>query len=218
MWFKDAEAGPEGADDVYVPEWSTIACGWQTEDDVEEGDIGAEDLSDIAEGIISKPIAGYPVVRVSPPEASSAPMDCPANGVTFHATTPVVDPGLSDLFGVQYVVGAVGLGYSVGISKYRVFVTVPRGYAFVIVAYEDGVRLAAVLRPVDKPPHLTMMKFLDLAIEALSIEPFAHDVDLRVNPPTPGFGTFFNIKWIASAFFLQWFNDFFHLKDRPHDG
>jgi hypothetical protein len=179
IWFKDAEAEPEEPGDACSAEWSMIACGWQTGVIVTEGDIDAEDLSHIAEGIVDKPIAGYPIVRVSPSIDAAAPSDRRAERVTIHATTPLVDPGLSGLFEVRYVVGAVGLAYSPGIRGYQIFVTVPHGYVVVIVAYEDGVRVAAVLRPADKPPHLPMMAFLDLAIEALGIEPLDHEVDLR---------------------------------------
>lgn len=179
IWFRDAEAGPEEPGDECSAEWGMIALGWQTGVTVAEGDIGAEDLSLIVEGIIDKPVAGYSFVCATPSVEAGAPRDRQANGVTFQATTPLVDSGLSGLFKVRYVVGAAGLTYSPGIRGYHTFVAAPNGYVVVIVAYEDDVRVAAVLRPADKPPHLSMMGFLDLAIEALGIEALNHDVDLR---------------------------------------
>lgn len=179
VWFKDAGAYPEEPGEICPPQWGIIACGWPRVSTADEGDIEADNLSSIAEGIIANPLAGYPVVRIGTPPMSAAMGDRPANGVTFHLTTPVLDPDLPGLFRVSYVSGAAGLAYSDGIQGYQIFVTVPRGYIIVVVAYDDDARVGAVLRPADKPDGLSMMEFLDLAIEALGIEALSHDLNLR---------------------------------------
>ena len=52
--------------------------------------------------------------------------------------------------------------------------------ANVVACDDDAVRVGAVLRPADKPDDLSMMGFLDLAIEALGIDKLDHNLDLRV--------------------------------------
>lgn len=180
VWFKDAEAFGDDPDEIIPPEWAIIACGWPRAP-ADDADIGADDLSYIAEGIIANPLVGYPVARVGSPPMPAIMDDRRANGVTFDLTTPLMDPDLPGLFRVSYLSGATGLGYSDGIQGYQIFVTVPRGYVIIVVAYDDDVvRVGAVLRPADKPNDLSMMDFLDLAIEALGIEELDHNLNLRV--------------------------------------
>ena len=181
VWFKDAEVYSDDPDEIVPPEWAVLACGWPRSSPAKTSDIGAEDLSAIAEGIIVEPLSGYPVARVGTPLISAATAIGTNNSVTFDLVTPVQDPDLPGLFRVNYVSGATGLAYSDGIQGYQIFVTVPRGYVIIVVAsVDDTVRVGAVLRPADKPDGLSMMEFLDLAIAALGIERLDHDLDLRV--------------------------------------
>lgn len=181
VWFKDAEVYSDDPDEIVPPEWAVLACGWPRSSPAKTSDIGAEDLSAIAEGIIVEPLSGYPVARVGTPLISAATANGTNNSVTFDLVTPVQDPDLPGLFRVNYVSGATGLAYSDGIQGYQIFVTVPRGYVIIVVAsVDDTVRVGAVLRPADKPDGLSMMEFLDLAIAALGIERLDHDLDLRV--------------------------------------
>lgn len=181
VWFKDAEVYSDDPDESLPPAWSALVCGWPSSQRFRNVDFPADELSSIAEGIIADPVAGYPIARVGTPPMPAAMNDRRANGVTFDLTTPLLDPDLPGVFQVSYVSGATGLGYSDGIQGYQIFVTVPRGYVIVVVAYDDdAVRVGAVLRPADKPDGLSMMEFLDLAIEALGIEELDHNLDLRV--------------------------------------
>jgi hypothetical protein len=181
VWFKDAEVYSDDPGEIVPPEWAVLACGWPRSSPAKTSDIGAEDLSAIAEGIIAEPLSGYPVARVDTLPISAATANSTNNVVTFDLVTPVQDPDLPGLFRVNYVSGATELAYSDGIHGYQIFVTVPRGYVIIVVASDDdNVRVGAVLRPADKPDGLSMMEFLDLTIAALGIERLDHDLDLRV--------------------------------------
>lgn len=181
VWFKDAEVYSDDPDEIIPPEWSALVCGWPRSQRFRNVDIPADELSSIAEGIIADPLAGYPIARLGTPPMPAAMADRRTAGVTFELTTPLMDPDLPGLFQVSYISGATGLAYSEGIQGYQIFVTVPRGYVIVVVAYDDdAVRVGAVLRPADKPDNLSMMDFLDLAIEALGIEKLDHNLDLHV--------------------------------------
>lgn len=181
VWFKDAEVYGDDPDEIIPPAWAAIVCGWPSSHRFDDVEFPAEELSSIAEDIIADPVEGYPIVRVGNPPMPAAMNDRRANGVTFHLTTPLMDPNLPGLFRVSYISGMIGLGYSEGVEGYQIFVTVPQGYVIIVVAYsDDAVRVGAVLRPADKPDDLSMMDFLDLAIEALGIEELDHDIDLHV--------------------------------------
>ncbi|MGC5799333.1 hypothetical protein [Sphingomonas sp. NFX23] len=152
VWFKDAEAYSDDPDEIVPPEWAVLACGWPRSSPAKTSDIGADDLSAIAQGIIAQPLSGYPVARVDTLPIPAATANFTNNVVTFDLVTPVRDLDLPGLFRVNYVSGATGLAYSDGIQGYQIFVTVPRGYVIIVVASDDdNVRVGAVLRPADKP-------------------------------------------------------------------
>lgn len=179
LWFMSSDLEPEEPGDEVAPEWSALLCGWQTTATEEEGVLAADDVSSMVEQTTAKPITSYPIFRVEGDIIAVQPIVRVAGRVIFHPTTPLSDSALTGLYEVRYVVGAVGLAYSEGISGYHIFLTLPHGYLVIIVAYEDDVRVAAVLRPADKPADITMMSFLDLAVEALGIESLDHEVSVE---------------------------------------